>query len=568
MEKVWVYKSLDDNAPVESLSKELNISDPLGKLLVQRDIITFDAAKEYFRPSIKALHDPFAMKDMDRAVNRLSDAIANDEKILIYGDYDVDGTTSVAMVFQFLSHYTSNIIYYVPDRYVEGYGISKQGIEWAAAQDVSLCIALDCGIKAFENASLAKSLGIDLIICDHHLPGDNLPEAYAILDPKRKDCDYPFKELSGCGVGFKLLTGFCIQNTIDLKTLFQYLDLVAVSIASDIVPIIGENRILAYYGIKKLNSDPIPGLKALIEISGLSGKLDVSNIVFYIGPRINATGRLTHARESVKLLVGKKNEDLKVFTERLDNANIERKAYDESITNEALEMLEEDENYKHAKSTVLYKEDWHKGVIGIVASRCTDHYYRPTIILTRSNGKATGSARSVNGFDIYEAIDNCADLLDQYGGHAHAAGLTISLDNLEKFKDKFEAVVASTITEDQLLPKLEIDLNIDFSFINFKNLSVISQMAPFGPRNMQPLFCSEDVYLKTAPQTVKEEHLRLSLYQKEDNKEFPAIAFGMGDLKDKLSTDKPIKVAYYIEENNYQGNKSLQLIIKDIKFSD
>ncbi|MBV6647651.1 MAG: single-stranded-DNA-specific exonuclease RecJ [Cyclobacteriaceae bacterium] len=565
MIKKWELKSIPDTKVVNELSKSLQIDPKLSALLSQRGISTFNEARQFFRPSLKDLHDPFRMKDMERAVNRLCDAIHQQEKILIYGDYDVDGTTSVAMMYSFLRSFTEHIDYYIPDRYTEGYGISEQGVKWAHDHDFSLIIALDCGIRAMDEAQLSKKFDVDLIICDHHLPGPELPEAFAILDPKRPDCAYPFKELSGCGVGFKLLHAFCIQNTVDLTQLFAYLDLIAVSIASDIVPMIGENRILAYYGLKKINADPSPGLKALVEVSTLKSKISISDIVFYIGPRINATGRLSHARESVKLLIATTDSELKSFADQLNQANSDRREFDRSITEEALEMISEEASDSPKSSTVLFKSDWHKGVIGIVASRCIEHYYRPTIILTESNGMATGSARSVNGFDVHEAIASCSDLLDKFGGHKYAAGLTLSLENIESFREKFDQVVADSIKPDQLTPRLEVDLQVDFAFINFKSNSIMDQMAPFGPGNMQPTFLSNEVYLRNPPKLIKEEHLKLSVYQKGQPGTFEAIAFGLGTWSEHLKMDNPFAIVYHIEENEYQGNKSLQLVIKDIK---
>ncbi|MFY0687840.1 MAG: single-stranded-DNA-specific exonuclease RecJ [Cyclobacteriaceae bacterium] len=565
MEKQWKYQTSPDPDILEELSQSLNINPPLTSILLQRRITSFDQAKTFFRPKLEQLHDPFLMKDMDKAVNRLSEAISGNEKILVYGDYDVDGTTSVSVMYSFLQQLTNQVTYYIPDRYTEGYGLSKQGVEFAAAQDFSLLITLDCGIKAFENAAYAKELGLDLIICDHHLPGDELPVATAVLDPKRNDCDYPYKELSGCGVGFKLIHGFCLQNTIDLNLIYQYLDLVCVSIASDIVPITGENRVLAFYGLQKLNSSPSPGLKALKKVAGLSSNISISDVVFYLGPRINAAGRLRHARESVKLLICEDQSELEAFAENLDSVNIDRRTFDSQTTDEALEMISNSEKLLSAKSTVVFKEDWHKGVIGIVASRLTENYYRPTIVLTQSNGKATGSARSVEGFDIYGAICECHELLEQYGGHTHAAGLTMQTDNVPAFINKFEEVVAKTITEDQLKPTLHIDLEVDFSFANFKTLSIINQMAPFGPHNMQPVFSSSQVYVKGVPRLLKEKHLKLKVYQKEFNQTFDAIGFGLGPSMDWLDPDKPIQIAYTIDINEYRGNKTLQLVLKDIK---
>lgn len=561
----WVFSESQEYENLQALSRSLNINQSLTKLLLSRGIHTFDQAKAFFRPSLSHLHDPFLMKDMEKAVNRLCDAISNEEKILIYGDYDVDGTTSVSMAYGFLSDYSKNLYYYIPDRYTEGYGISTKGIEWARDHGISLIISLDCGIRAVDKASLARQYGIDLIICDHHLPGEVLPEAYAILDPKQKDDTYPFKELSGCGVGFKLLQGFCLQNTIALDNLFVYLDLVAVSIASDIVPIVGENRILAFYGLKKLNHSPCAGLKALIDISGLKGEIDISAIVFYLGPRINATGRLTHAEESVKLLTCKNNEDTARFADILNHQNSERRNFDQSITTEALEMLAANELLVAAKSTVLFKEDWHKGVIGIVASRCIEKFYRPTIILTESGNKATGSARSVDGFDIHAAISACSDLLEQFGGHTHAAGLTLALENVAAFQKRFEEVVARTILPDQLLPKLDIDLEVDFSFINYKTFHIIKQMAPFGPQNLNPVFVTKNVKFKIEPVILKDAHLKAVLYQEGHKTCFDAIGFGLAEKLELVSSAKSFQIAYQIEENDFRGNKTLQLNLKDIK---
>ncbi|MEQ9306419.1 MAG: single-stranded-DNA-specific exonuclease RecJ [Marinoscillum sp.] len=565
MEKRWVLKTQFDKNISEDLSKSLNINNDLTQLLLQRGVDTFETAKSFFRPSLSDLHDPFLMKEMDVAVNRLCDAIFSKQKILIYGDYDVDGTTSVSLLYGFLKNYSDTLEYYIPDRYTEGYGISRQGIEYANAQGFELIISLDCGIRAIEQALLAKSFDIDLIICDHHLPGADLPEALAILDPKQADCQYPFKELSGCGVGFKLLQGFCLQNSIPLEVLFNFLDLVAVSIASDIVPMIGENRVLAFYGLKKLNHSPCPGLKALVEVSGLKNELDVTSIVFYIGPRINATGRLTHAHDSVKLLTAESAEDTEVFAQVLHAKNAERKDFDKSITEEALEMVETDESLRIARSTVLYKHDWHKGVIGIVASRCIEKYYRPTIILTESAHKATGSARSIEGFDIHAAITECSDLLEQFGGHTHAAGLTMSLDNVPAFQKRFEEVVTRSIQSDILTPKIDVDLEVPLSFVNYKNYSIIRQMAPFGPQNMTPVFVSTKVYLKYPPKVIKEEHLKMTLYQDDPKFVYEAIGFGLADKLALLTESSGFQIAYQIEENEYRGNKSLQLIIKDIK---
>jgi len=563
VEKRWVYKPEPDKENVARLSKELNINEYLAGILVQRGIKTFDESKDFFRPSLSHLHDPFLMLNMDAAVNRLTDAVFSNEKILIYGDYDVDGTTSVSLMYLFLQKFTSDLEFYIPDRYTEGYGISKKGIDYAIENDYKLIIALDCGVRAIDRAKQAKEAGIDMIICDHHLPGDELPDVLALLDPKQGNCPYPFKELSGCGVGFKLLEGFCQQNTIEKDQLLNLLDLVAVSIASDIVPIVGENRILAHYGLKKINQAPSAGLQSLIEISGRKDTLSISDIVFYIGPRINAAGRLTHAKESVNLLIGEAHETSE-HAQNLNERNQERRVYDQTITAEAIEMIDSFETDR--KSTVLFKEDWHKGVIGIVASRCIEHFHRPTIILTESKGKATGSARSVEGFDVYEAISECSDLLDQFGGHTHAAGLTLPLEKVDEFTDRFEKVVTDRILPEQLIPKIDIDTEIPLSFIHFKTLNIINQMAPFGPQNLAPLFGTKNVYVDTIPQTIKDQHLKGFLHDESSTKLYEFIGFGLAEKQEQFQIGQPFQIAYHLEENNYLGNKSLILNLKDVKF--
>ncbi len=565
MENRWVMRDIREPDNLFELSKALNINHNLTKLLLQRNVTTFEEAKTFFRPSLNHLHDPFLMKGMDIAVNRLCEAIFSNEKILIYGDYDVDGTTSVSMMYGFLKQFSENLEYYIPDRYTEGYGISTKGINYANEHGFALIISLDCGIRAVDMAALANEYGMDLIICDHHLPGETLPEALAILDPKQAECPYPFKELSGCGVGFKLLQGFCMQNSIPLEELFLFLDLVAVSIASDIVPIVGENRVLAYYGLKKLNQNPRPGLKALIDVSGLKNEIDITGVVFYVGPRINATGRLTHAHESVALLIAESEEDTLETAKVLHDQNTNRKTLDKSITREALDMVEENPNWEELKSTVLFKNDWHKGVVGIVASRCVEKYYRPTIILTESENMATGSARSVDGFDIHGAISQCSELLEKFGGHTHAAGLSLSLDNVSAFQEKFENIVSKTIDPELLKPKLEIDLDVDLNFVNYKNYSIIKQMEPFGPQNMKPVFQTSKVHLKYPPKIIKEEHLKLTLYQPGDSNVYEAIGFGLAEKASLIANAEHFRVAYQIEENFYRGNKSLQLVIKDLK---
>ena len=566
MIKKWILAEEQDNALIAELTELLNVTPIISKLLINRGINTFDKAKNFFRPEINSLHDPFFMKDMDKAIARLNDAIFNEEKILIYGDYDVDGTTSVALVYSFLREFYDHIDTYIPDRYSEGYGISTQGIDYAEEKGVSLIIALDCGIRAVDKVKYANEKSIDFIICDHHLPGDQLPEAVAVLDPKRKDCLYPYDELSGCGIGFKLLQGFCLQNTIELEKLYKYLDLVAVSIASDIVPMIEENRTLAYYGLKKINSKPIPGFKALIDISGFKNNLDISNVVFGIGPRINAAGRIGHAKSAVELLVSENEEQASELAKKLNLNNIERREFDESVTLEALSQIENYDPNQERKSNVLYNSQWHKGIVGIVASRCIEKHYKPTIILTESNGVATGSARSVVGFDIHEAISSCGELLNQYGGHKYAAGLTLPIENVSSFQKKFEEVVANTISDDQLTPKINIDAELEFSDITFSFYNIIKQMGPFGPQNMQPVFATHNVILKNKARILKDLHLKLLVEQKNEQVTLDAIGFNLAEFANNL--DNPFSIAYTIEENNYRGNKTLQLILKDIQVNN
>lgn len=566
MTRKWISKTPPLDEDISSLSREINVNHCLASILVQRGITSYDQAKYFFRPSLSHLHDPFLMKDMDKAVARLQEAVEKKERIMVYGDYDVDGTTSVALVYGFLHKIYSNIEYYIPDRYTEGYGVSMQGIEYAAKENVKLIISLDCGIKANDKIAAALNKGIDFIVCDHHRPGEVLPPAIAVLDPKRKDCEYPYKELSGCGVGYKLLEAYCIREKIDKSELLNYIDLVAVSIASDIVPITGENRVLAYYGLKKLNSSPLPGLKALMELGGLKEEMDITSVVFGIGPRINAAGRIDHAKYAVKLLLAEQTKEAETLAIPINKNNTRRKDVDSNITLEALAMIEGDLLSKDAKSTVLFKNDWHKGVIGIVASRCIEKYYRPTIILTESNNKATGSARSVIGFDVYDAISECSDLLEQFGGHMYAAGLTMELDKVTDFKQKFEEVVCRKIKEEHLIPQLEVDQCIDLNCINFKFYEILKQMAPFGPGNMHPIFITENVYAASKPQLLKGEHLKLSVKQEGSNFKIDAIGFKMAEYFPMISSGMPFKIAYCIEENNYRGNRTLQLILKDIKF--
>jgi single-stranded-DNA-specific exonuclease len=568
-EKRWSYKSVPNLEVVSDLAQSLTIEKSLASMLVQRGITAFDEARDFFRPKLEHLHDPFLMADMQKAVERLTDAIENGEKIMIYGDYDVDGTTAVALVYGFLSTFYGNLEYYNPDRYEEGYGVSVKGIEWAAEQGVSLIICLDCGIKAQDKVALAtEKFGIDFIICDHHEPDETLPDAVAVLDPKRKDCQYPYKELTGNGVGFKLLQAYCTHTEIPIDNLYDFLDLCVVSIASDIVPITGENRVLAFYGLKKLNENPRTGLKALKDVAGFNALMTIENVVFILGPRINAAGRIKHAKAAVQLLLSNDYDEAIEFAHEIQKHNTERKTFDSRITEEALAMIEADEwMLNSAKSTVLYREDWHKGVIGIVASRCIEKYYRPTIILTKSHEKAAGSARSVAGFDLYNAIDKCSDLLEQFGGHTHAAGMTIPIENIDAFRLAFDKVVSASITDEQLIPVIKIDLKIKLAEISTKFYRIMNQMAPFGPENMQPVFVSENLTLKYAPRVMKEKHLKLELFEEETGAILTAIGFGMVEEHfEQLNATKYFSVAYQVDENTFNNKTSLQLMIKDIKY--
>ncbi|MBN2487318.1 MAG: single-stranded-DNA-specific exonuclease RecJ [Bacteroidales bacterium] len=569
MEKYWKIREKAPLAEIERLASELNINHVLANLLIQRDVTTFDEAKAFFRPSLDNLHDPFLMKDMDKAVDRLKLAVQKNENILVYGDYDVDGTTSVALVYSFLRKIYSKVDYYIPDRYGEGYGVSYNGIDHAAATRASLVIALDCGIKAIDKISYASEKSIDFIICDHHTPGDKLPEAIAVLDPKRADCLYPFKELSGCGVGFKFMHAYSLRNNIPFTELLDYIDLVAVSIASDIVPIIGENRILTHYGLKKLEENPGIGLKTIKEKSGVEeGKpIAVEDVVFKIGPRINAAGRMDSGKQAVDLLISASDKEARLLCDRLNAHNQTRRNIDKNITEEAISDIRQQSN-KYKYSTVLYNPGWHKGVVGIVASRLIESFYRPTVILTESNGFATGSARSVNGFDLYEAINGCADLLESFGGHMYAAGLTLKPENVQKFKDRFEQVVSERITTEQLTPQVEIDAELNFIDINEKFYRVLKQFAPFGPGNMNPVFFAENVTDNGTGRPVGSdgEHLRLTLIQESDPfRNLNAIAFGQGRKYDKISKGKAFDIAYTLAENSFRGQTSLQLNVKDIK---
>ncbi len=572
MDRIWNLKKQGDLNEVKHLSAALNVNMVIARLLVQRGIKTFNEARAFFRPRLSDLHDPFLMRDMDKAVERLETAIANQEKVIVYGDYDVDGTTSVAMMYSFLFSRLEHLEYYIPDRYSEGYGISPKSINYAVENGFTLVIALDCGIKAVEKIAGAKSRGLDFIICDHHNPDEQIPPAAAVLDPKRNDCDYPYKELSGCGVGFKFLQAYCQKNNIEQDEIYDLLDMVAVSIASDIVPITGENRVLAYYGLKKLNFNPGIGLQTIINLAGIGDtEITISDIVFKIGPRLNASGRIEHGKKSVQILVSQDEEKSDIIGEEIDSFNEIRKTLDRDITQDAIEMIENSPELKSMNSTVLYNRDWHKGVVGIVASRVTEQFYRPTIILTESNGLATGSARSVRDFDLYEAIGQCSDLLESYGGHMYAAGLTLKIENISAFRERFEWIVSNQITSIQQVQTIEVDTKITLSEITPKFYRILKQFAPFGPHNMTPVFVTEDVFDAGTSRRVgkNQEHLKLDLVEPDVNSGIlPGIAFNQSDKFDLITDGLPFDVCYTITENEYRGKTSLQLYIRDIKKRD
>lgn len=570
MINTWIYRKLTE-PQIEiqkKLANELSISPILAQLLVQRDIFTFEDARSFFRPDLSDLHDPFLMADMQNAVDRLTVAMQKNEKILVYGDYDVDGTTSVSLVYKFLKQFYSNIEFYIPDRYTEGYGISVQGIDFAAANDFKLIIALDCGIKAIEKVRYASEKGVDFIICDHHTPDATLPPAVAVLDPKRDDCNYPYKHLSGCGVGFKLMQAFAITNNIDFVELTPLLDLLALSIASDIVPITGENRILAFFGLKQINSNPSVGLKGILDVCGLGDReITISDIVFKIGPRINASGRMKQASEVVELLVSGDHTFAKEKSDTINDYNNDRKDLDKYITDEAIALIGSDDRYKARKSIVVHKADWHKGVIGIVASRLTEEFYKPTIVLANSNGLASGSARSVPGFDIYKAIDSCRDLLETFGGHMYAAGLSMKEENILLFTERFEKYVSENILENQTYPQIDIDAVLQFNDITPKFFRVLKQFAPFGPGNMKPIFASKKVLDFGTSRLVgkEQEHLKLELIDTSSENVMNGIAFRMHEYNAHLKALNPLDICYTLEENNFNGNTTIQLMIRDIK---
>ena len=590
METKWILHQPVDKQQVEEIVKVLNIDENLATLLVQRGITNYEEAKTFFRPSLSQLHDPFLMKDMDKAVERVLQAINNGEKVLIYGDYDVDGTTAVAVVYTYLKPFfkKKKIEFYIPDRYEEGYGISIKGIDYAADNGFKLVIALDCGIKAVERIEYANSKGVDFIICDHHRAGDVIPNAVAVLDAKRPDCNYPYDELSGCGVGFKLVTALSMKGLGTIEEVYELLDLLAVSIAADIVPITGENRVLAYFGLKQLNKKPRPGIEAILQKANiyrrdedqheedesvLTRELTISDLVFLIGPRINAAGRIAKASDSVRLLLADKKEHAEKLATSINDLNDERREFDNRITEEALDMIDADAELRDAKSTVVFNERWHRGVIGIVASRLTDYYYRPTIVLTRANGLVTGSARSIKSFDIYDAIDNCSDLLEHFGGHKYAAGLSMKPENLPEFRRRFEAYVAEHLVDEDFVPEMEVDLKIKFSDITPKFMRILNQFAPFGPGNMAPVFWTDNVIDAGGSRPVGgHRHLKLTVSQVGDAEQgvapFSGIAFQKGDLFNRIHSGEPFSICYHLEYNTWQGKTNLQLNVKDIKFTE
>lgn len=558
----------DNDASTSQLQKELGISNALCKILVQRGISNFEQAKSYFRPELNMLHSPWLMKDMEKAVMRIETAIAEGQKILVFGDYDVDGTTAVACMHQFLiSIYSEELVdFYIPHRYREGYGVSKAGIDYAAQNNFALIVCLDCGIKSVELIEYALLLDIDFIVCDHHMPDTILPSAAAILNPKQAGCNYPYKELCGCGVGFKLISALAEHLNLPDEFIFKYLDLVATAIAADIVPMTGENRVLAFYGLQQINTNPSPGIKALIQLSGLTGKLHITNVVFAIAPRVNAAGRMDDAKKSVQLFIEQDFEKALEFAEMLHLDNVDRKDADSTITAEALDVISLDDFAAEKKSSVVYKEHWHKGVVGIVASRLIERHYKPTVVLTHSGGLATGSARSVEGFNLYEAIYQCREYLVAYGGHFAAAGLSMLPENVDAFRKRFEEIVAGTIPDHLLVPEIKIESEITFAEVRQGFYDIVCQMEPFGPENMRPVFISKRVEDTGYSRIVKELHLRIVV--KQGGITFTGIGFNMADKFTMFASKKPLDIVFTIDENEWNGQKSLQLKLIDLRLSD
>ncbi|MBO4756739.1 MAG: single-stranded-DNA-specific exonuclease RecJ [Bacteroidales bacterium] len=568
-ERQWTVKTVADEETAAQLATELGIDRVLANLLVQRGVCTFEDARSFFRPRLEDLHDPFLMADMDKAVERVHEAIVNGEKILVYGDYDVDGTTAVALVYSFIHRFTQKVDFYIPDRYDEGYGLSYKGLDWAGDNGVNLVITLDCGIKAIDKVEYARAKGIEVIICDHHLPEDELPGAVAVLDPKREDCHYPFDDLCGCGVGFKLVQGYVKKYDLDPELLDPLLDLQVVSIASDLVSMTGENRILAHYGLKRLNENPRKGLLAMINLAKLEpGHINIDDIVFKIGPRINAAGRMESGRLAVELLTATDDQTAFRIGEQINDSNNERKSIDREITQEALDMVRNGEALETENVTIVYNPTWNKGVVGIVASRLVEAYYKPTVVLTKSNGFVTGSARSVSGFDLYASIESCADLLENFGGHVYAAGLTMKEDNLEEFCKRMNKFVSGNITREELTPVVEIDAQLDFSQITPKFTRILKQFQPFGPGNSNPVFLTEDVYDAGNGRKVGAGgvHLKLDLMQEsQPYRQIAAIGFNMADYYEYIKAGNPIDICYSIVENFYRGSSTIQLRLKDVR---
>ena len=566
---IWKSKNEPDLSLVENLKSALNAPDIIARMLVQRGIDTIDKVNAYFNPRVEDLHDPFLMKDMDKAIERVQLAQEKKEGVLIYGDYDVDGTTSVALAYSFFKDKFDKIDFYIPDRYKEGYGISTQGIDYAKNAGLSLIIALDCGIRSIDKVEYAKSLGIDFIICDHHLPGDSIPNAAAVLDPKREDCDYPFKELAGCGIGLKLAQAYAQVCDLDERSYLQYLDYATLSIASDIVPIEDENRVIAHFGLKIINQQPRTGLKQLIKLAVNKEQLSIGDLVFYIGPRINAAGRMKDAKTAVKMLIAEDEATADRFVSELQTQNEERRLVDQQITKDLKGIVEQHPSLLNRKTLVFYQEDWHKGVVGIAASRAIELYYRPTIILTKgSDNTLVGSARSVRGFDVHAALEKCSEHLIQFGGHMYAAGMTLKLENLEAFREAFESVGAEILTEELLTPKVYYDAELDVNDVNHRFYSIINKMAPFGPANMTPVFYAkglkDDGTGKVIGKTA--EHLKLNI--KRPSGSIPALAFGMADRFSTIKKADSFEACFQVNENIFRGSRTLQLVLKDIRFTN
>ena len=559
MEKRWIIQKSDQKF-VQKLAKDLGVNHIVAHLLVLRGIENFDDAKLFFRPELKHLHDPFLMKNMQDAVDRIEKAIANKEKVLVYGDYDVDGTTSVAMMYSFLKRFSPEIEYYIPCRYEEGYGISLKGIDYAKKNNFSLIIALDCGIRAFNQVDYANEKEVDFIICDHHNPADKTPNAIAILNPKQSDCNYPYKELSGCGVGFKLIQAYSQKNNINFSEISEYLDLLTVSIGADIVPMTGENRVFSYFGLKQINTQPRAGLKALMDIANKIKELSISDVVFGIAPRINAAGRIEHAKKAVEILVEQDLDRAKKLASFIEENNVTRRNLDQNITKEALEMIDENK-----KSTVVFSKNWHKGVVGIVASRVIESHYKPTIVLAEKDGILTGSARSVHDFDLYEAISKCAHLCEKFGGHKYAAGLSIKKENLSEFIIAFEKAVTESITEDQLSPKIDVDMEIDLDAVDDKLFRIIKQFSPFGPQNLSPIFVSRSVVDNGYGKRIGADKSHLRINTKTASGSLAGIGFSMGDTFEKIKDYNEFDICYSINENEWNGRKNLQLMLNDLK---